>query len=53
MDRACFLSILNGAETIDIDGFSLRYGAGDNQGSDAVFLTVIGADGNYHPVDTH
>ena len=52
VDRACFLGILNGAETIDIDGFSLRYGAGDNQGSDAVFLTVIGADGKYHPVDT-
>ena len=51
VNRACFLDILNGARDIDIDGFSLRYGAGDNQGSDSVFLTVIGADGKYHPVE--
>ena len=29
----------------------LNYGPGDNQGSDAVFLTVIGADGRYHGVE--
>ena len=52
VDRACFLDILNGVELIDIDGFGLRYGAGDNQGSDSVFLTVIGDDGKYHPVET-
>ena len=51
VDRACFLDILSGAKDIDIDGFSLRYGAGDNQGSDSVFLTVIGRDGKYHPVE--
>ncbi len=51
VDRACFLDILSGAKEIDIDGFRLRYGAGDNQGSDAVFLTVIGDDGKYHPVE--
>ena len=49
--RACFLDILSVVENIDIDGFRLRYGAGDNQGSDSVFLTVIGADGKYHPVE--
>ena len=27
-----------------IDGFELSYGAADNQGSDAVFLTVIGSE---------
>ena len=43
---------LRRADAIDIDGFALRYGEGDNQGSDEVFLTVIGSDGEYHPVDT-
>ena len=48
VDRACFLDILNSADYIDIDGFMLRYGD-DNQGSDEVFLTVIGSDGDYRP----
>ncbi len=52
VDRACFLESLRGADVIDIDidGFRLRYGRGDNQGSDAVFLTVIGEDGLVYPV---
>ena len=52
VDRACFLDSLRGADIIDIDGFKLRYGDGDNQGSDAVFLTVIGSDGAFHPITT-
>ena len=47
--RDCFLDSLRGSDEIDIDGFTLRYGASDNQGSDAVFLTRIGSDGRYHP----
>ena len=50
VDRACFLESLRGAGVIDIDGFQLRYGRGDNQGSDTVFLTVIGEDGLVYPV---
>ena len=50
VDRACFLEILNYTDYIDIDGFRLRYG-NDNQGSNAVFLTVIGDDGKYRPVE--
>ena len=50
VDRACFLESLRGANVIDIDGFQLRYGRGDNQGSDTVFLTVIGEDGLVYPV---
>ena len=50
--RACFLEILRGSSVIDIDGFELRYGEGDNQGSEEVFLTVIGEDGSYLPVET-
>ena len=49
--RECFLRSLHDAETIDIDGIRLKYGPGDNQGSDPVFLTVIGDDGKYHQVD--
>ena len=51
LSRECFLRSLQDAETIDIDGIQLQYGPGDNQGSDTVFLTVIGADGKYHQVE--
>ena len=33
--------------TFDIDGYQFHYGRHDKQGSDAVFLTVIGRDGEY------
>ena len=52
VDRACFLNGLRSADVIDLDGFQLRYGPLDNQGSDEIFLTVIGSDGTYHPVTT-
>ena len=52
IDRSCFLESLRRVDVVEIDGFELRYGDGDNQGSDAVFVTVIGGDGRYHPVDT-
>ena len=52
VDRECFLESLRRADEVEIDGFKLRYGEGDNQGSDAVFLTVIGRDGLYHPVES-
>ena len=35
----------------DLGGFELEFGPIDNQGSDRVFLTEIGADGRYHPVE--
>jgi len=38
--------------TYDLDGFSLSFGANKNQGSDAVYLTVIGPDGKFKPVTT-
>ena len=50
--RDCFLGSLRGSDVIDIDGFELRYGDADNQGSDAVFLTRIDADGRYRPAAT-
>ena len=54
LSRDCFLdSLLSGGE-FEIDGFPLSYSDPryDNQGSDTVFLTVIGADGKYHPIRT-
>ena len=52
LDRTCFLERMYGAGYIDIDGFTLQYDdENDNQGSEAVFLTVIGPDGNYQPVE--
>ena len=52
VNRACFLDSLRSADVIDIDGFELRYGQDDNQGSDTVFLTTIGSDGTYRSVKT-
>ena len=51
LSRRCFTDALRTAETIDIDGFQLEYGPDDNQGSDAVFLTVIGQDGKYRQIE--
>ena len=50
VSRDCFLSAFNYGTTMDLGGFELEFGPWDNQGSDAVFLTVIGPDGRYLPV---
>ena len=52
VERSCLLDQMIDRGDFDIDGFKLRFGEGDNQGSDEVFLTVIGSDGKYHPVHT-
>ena len=46
--RESFLAALTKTGTFDIGGFVLRYGQGDNRGSDQVFLTVI-KDGKIVP----
>ena len=51
LTRACFLDEILHGEPVDIDGFRLAFGADDNQGSDAVFLTVI-ESGRYVPTDS-
>ena len=48
--REAFLRTLTEAGPIDLGGFVVEYGAEDNQGSDAVFLTVI-RQGRYVAVD--
>ena len=40
---------LTGAQ--DLGGFELEFGPIDNQGSDRVFLTEIGPDGRYRPIE--
>ena len=50
--RSCMTEGLSNVGEIDIDGFNLQYGEGDNQGSDRVFLTVIGSDSRYHPIES-
>jgi len=54
LNRDCFLESTLGAGQFDIDGFALDFGdeadrSVDNQGSDAVFLTVIDSNGDYRP----
>ena len=51
LSRECFMDSLSTTGVIDLDGFQLKFGPNDNQGSDSVFLTVVGADGEYRQVD--
>lgn len=49
--RAGLLSTIRDVGVFDLDGITLSYGPGDNQGMDKVFLTVIQADGSFKAVD--
>ena len=49
--RECFLDSISKFDSMDLDGFQLEYGFADNQGSDQVFLTVIGPDGSYRAIE--
>lgn len=49
VDRDLFIRTLKVAGSIDLDGFRLVFGDEDNQGSDAVFLTMIDERGQYRP----
>ncbi|MCY4611484.1 MAG: ABC transporter substrate-binding protein [Gammaproteobacteria bacterium] len=52
VERDCIHSALRSGDNIDLDGFTLRFSRHDNQGSDRVFLTAIGPDGQYMPLAT-
>lgn len=52
IDRDCFMHAVLRSDPITIEGFTLTFGDADNQGSDAVFITVIGSDGRYHPIES-
>jgi len=49
--RAAFLALFSEPVVFDIGGFVLRYGPGNNRGSEQVFLTMIGGDGSIMAVD--
>jgi branched-chain amino acid transport system substrate-binding protein len=49
--RKALLEKLTDAQ-YDLDGFPLSFGPNKNQGSDAVYFTVIGPDGKFKPVTT-
>lgn len=50
LTRESYLAALSNLGTIDFGGFSVTYGAGDNQGSDSVFMTRIRADGSFESI---
>lgn len=52
VSRECFLEAIRNAGSVDLGGMLLQFGANDNQGSDGVFLTTIGSDGQIQPVDS-
>jgi branched-chain amino acid transport system substrate-binding protein len=49
--RAGLLSTIRDVGVFDLDGITLSYGPGDNQGMDKVYLTVIQPDGSFKTVD--
>ena len=50
LTRECFLDVFRTEQSIDLGGVGLQYGPGDNQGSDAVIMTVIDGVGRSVPV---
>ena len=51
LTRNGFINAVTLTGTHDLGGFELEFGPIDNQGSDRVFLTEIGPDGHYHPIE--
>ena len=51
LTRNGFINAVALTGTHDLGGFELEFGPIDNQGSDRVFLTEIGPDGRYHPIE--
>ena len=50
--RRCFMNAIINGGPIDIGGFSLEYGTGDNQGSDAIFIAAIDENGRYRAIES-
>ncbi len=50
LTRAKFMDAMRNMTFDDLDGFSLQFGETDNQGSDQVFLTMIGDNQAYQAV---
>ena len=52
IEQVCVLEQFRRPEPIDIGGFELEFGPGDNQGSDRVYLTVLHPRGEFIPALT-
>ena len=48
--RKDFVAAVQQSGGLDLGGFKLKYGPDSNRGSDAVYLTVIQADGSFQPI---
>lgn len=51
VDRASFLKAIKDTGKFDFGGLTMTFGQDDNQGLDKVFMTMIGDDGKFKPVD--
>ena len=51
LTRNGFINAVTLTGVHDLGGFELEFGPIDNQGSDRVFLTEIGPDGHYRPIE--
>ena len=52
LTRTSFMAALNNLGTVEMGGMTLSFGAGDNQGSDDVFLTRILSDGSFEAMQS-
>ena len=52
LTRESLLSAIEQKQTFDLGGVTLRFGEGDNQGMDQVFLSVLQSDGTWRYVDS-
>lgn len=52
ISRSCLLKSLKSGGVFSLEGLDISYSRFDNQGSDSVYLTVIGHDGRYHSVQS-
>ena len=50
--RQCFMDAIINRDPIDIGGFRLEYGDGDNQGSNAIFIAAIDEYGHYYSIES-
>ena len=48
--RESFLQAVWAMDALDLGGVTMRFGAGDSQGMDDVFMTEITADGGFSPI---
>lgn len=51
--RQGLLTTIQQTGTFDLDGVTMEFGPGDNQGMDEVFFTVLDENGDFHAVPTN